>query len=285
MRRSRSRRSSRRAAVRRARSGSKLAVTAAGRLFGSVSGGCVEADVAERAKASRRRSRRRSSRTGSPTSEAWSVGLPCGGEIDVFVEPFDGRARRSSAARAMSSSPARVSGERWHDDFAGTPPGCAKRTTAHLRRSGRSAAAARRGRRRRHRRGAVRAREAARLAHVVVDPRPGLATRERVPSADEIIVAWPDEIESTPTPRSSRSCTRSGSTSRRCDAGVEGGAFYVGALGSRRAQEKRREKLGDARRPGPRPGRTRPGRRDTGGDRARDPRARCCRRAERARRP
>ena len=27
--------------------------------------------------------------------------------------------------------------------------------------------------------------------------------------------------------------------------GVEGGAFYVGALGSRRAQEKRREHLGD----------------------------------------
>src|SRR5665213_3036174 len=71
--------------------GSKLAVTSSGRLFGSVSGGCVEADVAERAQAIL---------TGAapPTvvsygiadDEAWSVGLPCGGEIDVFVEPFAG---------------------------------------------------------------------------------------------------------------------------------------------------------------------------------------------------
>ena len=30
---------------------------------------------------------------------------------------------------------------------------------------------------------------------MVVDPRAGLATRERVPSADEVIVAWPDEID------------------------------------------------------------------------------------------
>src|SRR5262249_3922547 len=30
---------------------------------------------------------------------------------------------------------------------------------------------------------------------VVVDPRAGLATRERVPSADELVVAWPDEVE------------------------------------------------------------------------------------------
>ena len=30
---------------------------------------------------------------------------------------------------------------------------------------------------------------------VVVDPRAGLATRERVPSADELLVAWPDEVE------------------------------------------------------------------------------------------
>src|SRR4029077_12836926 len=80
---------------------------------------------------------------------------------------------------------------------------------------------------------------------VVVDPRPGLATRERVPSADEIVVRWPDEIDVD-----ADTAVVSLVHEERLDIpalrrAVEGGAFYVGALGSRRAQEKRREQLGD----------------------------------------
>jgi xanthine dehydrogenase accessory factor len=78
----------------------------------------------------------------------------------------------------------------------------------------------------------------------VVDARPGLATPERVPSADELIVAWPDEIEVD-----ADTALVSLVHEERLDipalrAGVEGGAFFVGALGSRRTQAKRREKLG-----------------------------------------
>jgi xanthine dehydrogenase accessory factor len=80
---------------------------------------------------------------------------------------------------------------------------------------------------------------------VVVDPRAGLATRDRVPSADEIVVAWPDEVEIDP-----ETALVSLVHEERIDipalrAGVEGGAFYVGALGSRRTQEKRAAQLGD----------------------------------------
>ena len=79
---------------------------------------------------------------------------------------------------------------------------------------------------------------------VVVDPRAGLATRERVPSADELVVKWPDEIDVD-----ADTAVVSLVHEERLDlpalrAGVEGGAFYVGALGSKRAQEKRREQLG-----------------------------------------
>jgi xanthine dehydrogenase accessory factor len=68
--------------------GSKLVVSESGEMCGSVSGGCVETDVFEQAK--------EVIRTGEPTlvtygisdELALSVGLPCGGEIDVFVEPL-----------------------------------------------------------------------------------------------------------------------------------------------------------------------------------------------------
>ena len=70
--------------------GSKLAVTGKRRMFGSVSGGCVEADVAERAQAVLAGEEPFVVSYGIADDEAWNVGLPCGGEIDVFVERFDG---------------------------------------------------------------------------------------------------------------------------------------------------------------------------------------------------
>jgi xanthine/CO dehydrogenase XdhC/CoxF family maturation factor len=69
--------------------GTSLAISESGKMCGSVSGGCVESDVFENAM--------KVLETGEPTmlsygitdDLAWSVGLPCGGEIDVFVEPVE----------------------------------------------------------------------------------------------------------------------------------------------------------------------------------------------------
>ena len=68
---------------------SKLAVTQDGRLFGSVSGGCVEADVAARAQAVLQGAPPELVHYGVSDEQAWSVGLACGGEIDVFVERLE----------------------------------------------------------------------------------------------------------------------------------------------------------------------------------------------------
>src|SRR5213080_1248875 len=95
--------------------GSKLVCTASGKLYGSVSGGCVEADVAERAKAVLEGAAPGVVSYGIADDEAWSVGLPCGGEIDVFVEPFAGAPPIERGTSYVVVSGERV-GERWHDE-------------------------------------------------------------------------------------------------------------------------------------------------------------------------
>ncbi len=69
--------------------GAKLAISSSGRLYGSVSGGCVEADVAEQAKEVLAGAPPRVVSYGIDDETAFGVGLPCGGEIDVFVEKFE----------------------------------------------------------------------------------------------------------------------------------------------------------------------------------------------------
>ena len=69
--------------------GTSLAVSESGKMCGSVSGGCVEGDVFENAMDVMRSGEAKMLSYGITDDMAWSVGLPCGGEIDVFVEPFE----------------------------------------------------------------------------------------------------------------------------------------------------------------------------------------------------
>ena len=66
--------------------GSSLAVSESGKLCGSVSGGCVEGDVVQQAQEVFATGEPKLISYGISDEEAWAVGLPCGGEIDVFVE-------------------------------------------------------------------------------------------------------------------------------------------------------------------------------------------------------
>jgi xanthine dehydrogenase accessory factor len=69
--------------------GSKLAISERGELAGSVSGGCVESDVAERAKEILAGAPPALLTYGIADEQAFEVGLPCGGEIDVFLERLE----------------------------------------------------------------------------------------------------------------------------------------------------------------------------------------------------
>jgi xanthine dehydrogenase accessory factor len=69
--------------------GSKLAISGRGELAGSISGGCVEGDVAERAKEVLAGGDPMLLTYGIADDQAFEVGLPCGGEIDVWVERLE----------------------------------------------------------------------------------------------------------------------------------------------------------------------------------------------------
>jgi xanthine dehydrogenase accessory factor len=69
--------------------GSKMAINDRGEVFGAVSGGCVEGAVVEAAEAVLAGGEPQLLHYGIPDSDAWDVGLPCGGEIDVWVELYE----------------------------------------------------------------------------------------------------------------------------------------------------------------------------------------------------
>src|SRR5438874_3288922 len=69
--------------------GSKLAVSESGELAGSVSGSCVEGDVFGEAREVLAGSGPRLLEYGISDELAFSVGLPCGGDIEVFVAEED----------------------------------------------------------------------------------------------------------------------------------------------------------------------------------------------------
>src|SRR5437764_15462620 len=69
--------------------GAKFVVTEGGRYVGSVSGGCVESDVAERAKQIFAGGDANLIHYGVSDDDAFEVGLSCGGKIDVWLERAD----------------------------------------------------------------------------------------------------------------------------------------------------------------------------------------------------
>jgi xanthine dehydrogenase accessory factor len=68
--------------------GSKMAVSSQGEMSGSASAGCVEGAVVEEALGCLRDGRPRLLHYGVADDSAWAVGLACGGDIRLFVEPL-----------------------------------------------------------------------------------------------------------------------------------------------------------------------------------------------------
>jgi xanthine dehydrogenase accessory factor len=85
---------------------------------------------------------------------------------------------------------------------------------------------------------------------IVADARAKFATPERIPSATELIVAWPEEALAQVGPDHATAVVVLTHDDKfdipALKAALATEAFYVGALGSRRNQERRRERLLEA---------------------------------------
>jgi xanthine dehydrogenase accessory factor len=85
---------------------------------------------------------------------------------------------------------------------------------------------------------------------IVADARPMFTTRARLPSADQLIVAWPEEAFAQVAPDHQTAVvvlTHDDKFDRPAlMAAIATDAFYIGALGSRRNQEQRRSRLLEA---------------------------------------
>ena len=234
--------------------GSKLIVREDGSLEGSVSGGCVENDVVVAAQEVRETGVPRLVTYGITDDMAFSVGLPCGGEIDVFVEPLGEQVDSGVVLTVIRGEGV---GERLDDPEL--ERAALRRGRSHVIELGdRSVFAdvfAEPPRLLVY--GAVDTAEAlcasAKLLGwrtIVADARPRFATAERIPSADELLVVWPDEALAHVAPDAATAVVVLTHDDKFDLPLVQGAlatdAFYVGWLGSRRNQERRRGLLVEA---------------------------------------
>ncbi len=239
-----------------------------GRIAGSVSGGCVEGAAAEEIERARRDGHARVIRYGISDEDAWDVGLACGGTIDVLIEPGLAPAVEAAARDRGAAVATLLPADAPPPAFGASPPGDGALVDAArealLRGTSRTVEIEGRSvfveafpvRPRLVVVGAVEvARSLVRFARelgyetIVIDGRASFATPERFPpdQVDRLIVGWPDEVaEEIGLGPDDAVAVLTHDVKFDEPAIVEAlrrGCRYVGAVGSRKTQGDRRERL------------------------------------------
>jgi len=262
--------------------GSSMLAAADGRIAGSVSGGCVESATALEIEAAIERGTPKLVTFGVSDERAWEVGLACGGTIKVFVEPLvrpellrasrgaggvvvatvvegpelghsirvleDGRMEGRLPAglspellreAALAALGREASGSQGFD----TPEGPAMVFFEVFPRpprliifgAGQIAVAL------------VPLAKALGYHTIVADGRKTFLDRQRFPAADELLLAWPEEaFERIGLDSSCYICLLSHDPKfdePALQASLRSPAKYVGAIGSKKTQASRRQRL------------------------------------------
>lgn len=235
--------------------GAKMVIGAQGEIAGSVSGGCVESSVIEIAQDVLASGIPQLVHFGISDETAWSVGLMCGGEIDVFIQKLDEHFEELSAlahAEQMFTLSTVIRGESI-GTITLTPasgPQPARQTdlqfvetilpqpvlyivgASHI---------------------AIALVSIAKLLGyrvIVIDPRSAFATPERFAHADALWVDYPQRVL-TPEMLHANTCVAVLTHDDKVDdpallVALKSQARYVGALGSRRTHARRVERLKQA---------------------------------------
>jgi xanthine dehydrogenase accessory factor len=235
--------------------GAVLAVSEDGEVAGSVTGGCVEPAVYDEARAVLAGEAPRLLTYGIADEEAFEVGLPCGGTVHIFVDLAErdlveeiARAVREeepvaletaiSGPRIGSKRLASVNGDTRIEEtdegdifvnaFAPRPDMYVFGAVDH------AAAVAQVGRFLGYR-------------VTVCDARAKFVTRERFPHVDELVVEWPDRfLARSPVDERTVICVLT--HDHKFDVpllkvALETPAGYIGAMGARRTNAERAERL------------------------------------------
>jgi len=254
--------------------GATMLVSPEGRMAGSVSGGCVETAAAEEVQQAMLAARARIVRYGISDARAWEVGLSCGGTLELLVEP-DVPAEVLVAARGPGgvvigtvlegpmfgrriaydgTSPA---GGPDFDRMAGEALRAGRSRKAQLALDGRDTSVFLEVFARPPRLvifgGVHVAAELVPLARamgyrtIVADGRPAFLTRERFPLADQLLLGWPDEAFAEAGIDSATAVAVLTHDPKFDDPALRialrSAAMYVGAIGSKKTQAARRDRL------------------------------------------
>lgn len=255
-----------------------MAINDRGEIAGGVSGGCVEGAVVEIAEGVLDSGRPELAQFGIADSDAWGVGLPCGGEIDVWVQTYEpGPFERAAGAGHRAAQVSLLEGPRAGAKLFVTPNGghVGSLGSASADADAVVAATAALWRDTSARRGAAFidvVAPPARLLLVgavdiagalctlaraigwrpfVIDPRARFARGERFSDAEDVLAVWPEDGFARLGDIDPATAVVALTRDPKLDdaaliTALRSTAMFVGAMGSRHAKASRLERLRDA---------------------------------------